>query len=142
LILEKVQYKQFTERGEHELEDLVNPIAAFLVPIFFVRMGTMVDLSTFGNVGVLGFAAVLTVAAIVGKQACSFVVWDRAINRIAIGLGMIPRGEVGLIFAGIGSKLALDGHPVISSSTYSAIIIMVIVTTLVTPPLLKFSLRK
>jgi Kef-type K+ transport system membrane component KefB len=142
LILEKVQYKQFTERGEHELEDLINPIAAFLVPIFFVRMGTLVDISTFGNVSILGFAGVVTLAAIIGKQACSLVVWDKAINKIAIGLGMIPRGEVGLIFAGIGSKLILDGHPVISNSTYSAIIIMVIVTTLVTPPLLKYSLRK
>jgi len=58
-------------------------------------------------------------------------------NRLAVGLGMIPRGEVGLIFAGIGAKLVYDGHQVVSSGTYSAVVVMVIVTTLVTPPLLK-----
>jgi Kef-type K+ transport system membrane component KefB len=61
---------------------------------------------------------------------------------MAIGLGMIPRGEVGLIFAGIGARLVLDGHPVIGAGTYSAVVIMVIVTTLVTPPLLKHVLLK
>jgi Kef-type K+ transport system membrane component KefB len=55
---------------------------------------------------------------------------------------MIPRGEVGLIFAGIGARLMLDGHPVISAGTYSAVVIMVIVTTLVTPPLLKHVMLK
>jgi Kef-type K+ transport system membrane component KefB len=58
-------------------------------------------------------------------------------NRLAVGLGMIPRGEVGLIFAGIGAKLVLNGHAVVSTSTYSAVVIMVIITTLVTPPALK-----
>jgi Kef-type K+ transport system membrane component KefB len=140
LILDRVQYQEFTERGEHALEELVSPIATFLVPIFFVRMGALVDLSTFGQVEILGFAAVLTLAAIVGKQLCTLAIWDRQTNRLAVGLGMIPRGEVGLIFAGIGSKLVLDGVPVISTATYSAIVIMVIITTLVTPPLLKYSL--
>ena len=55
---------------------------------------------------------------------------------------MIPRGEVGLIFAGIGAKLMLDGHPVVSSSTYSAVVIMVIITTLVTPPALKIAMLR
>jgi Kef-type K+ transport system membrane component KefB len=93
-------------------------------------------------VEILGFAAVLTLAAIVGKQLCTLAIWDRQTNRLAIGLGMIPRGEVGLIFAGIGSKLVLDGVPVISTATYSAVVIMVIITTLVTPPLLKYSLMR
>ena len=55
---------------------------------------------------------------------------------------MIPRGEVGLIFAGIGAKLMLEGEPVISVSTYSAVVIMVMVTTLVTPPALKMVMLK
>ena len=55
---------------------------------------------------------------------------------------MIPRGEVGLIFASIGAALTLGGSPVVSSSTYSAVVIMVILTTLVTPPLLKVSLAR
>jgi Kef-type K+ transport system membrane component KefB len=142
LILDKVQYQGFEDRGEHGIEELISPIAVFLVPIFFVRMGTLVDLTTFGQSSILGFAGAVTVAAIVGKQACSLAIWDTQTDRLAIGLGMIPRGEVGLIFAGMGAKLMLDGQPVVSASTYSAIIIMVVVTTLVTPPLLKWSLLR
>jgi len=142
LVLDKMQYQGFEERGGHNIEELISPIAVFLVPIFFVRMGTLVDLTTFGKIGILGFAGVLTLAAIVGKQACSLAIFDRVTNRLAIGLGMIPRGEVGLIFAGIGASLMLDGHAVVSPETYSAVIIMVIVTTLVTPSLLKWSLQR
>ena len=142
LILEEVHYKGFTDRGDRHIKELIEPIATFLVPIFFVRMGMLVDLTTFARVEILGFAAVMTFAAIIGKQVCSLAIFDKSINKIAIGLGMIPRGEVGLIFAGIGAKLMLDGQPVISTSTYSAVVIMVIVTTLVTPPALIFSLLK
>ncbi len=142
LILEEVHFKGFTDRGDRHIKELIEPIATFLVPIFFVRMGMLVDLTTFARVEILGFAAVLTFAAIIGKQVCSLAIFDKSINRIAIGLGMIPRGEVGLIFAGIGAKLMLEGQPVISTSTYSAVVIMVIITTLVTPPALIFSLLK
>ena len=142
LILDEIHYTRFREKGERDIKHLIEPISVFLVPIFFVRMGMMVDLTTFGRVEILGFAAVLTLAAIVSKQACSLAIFDRKTNRIAIGLGMIPRGEVGLIFAGIGAKLILDGQPIVSASVYSAIVIMVIITTLVTPPALKASLLR
>lgn len=142
LVLDEVHFKDFKQRGEHHIEELIQPIAVFLVPIFFVRMGMLVDLSTFARFEILGFAATLTVAAIIGKQVCALAVFDKSINRLAIGLGMIPRGEVGLIFAGIGAKLMLDGGPVISTETYSAVVIMVIVTTMVTPPLLAWSLTR
>lgn len=143
LIFDDLEYKRDDkERCEHHIEELIGPIAVFLVPIFFVRMGMLVDLSTFARVEILGFAAVLTLAAVVGKQACSLAIWDRYTNRMAIGLGMIPRGEVGLIFAGIGSKLMLHGESVISPSTYSAVVIMVMVTTLVTPPMLVWSMTR
>jgi len=102
----------------------------------------MVQLETFGQMEILFFAAVLTLAAIIGKQACSLAIFTKGINRMAIGLGMIPRGEVGLIFAGIGAKLVFDGEAVISASTFSAVVIMVIVTTLVTPPFLKTAMLK
>ncbi len=137
LILEDVHFQQFTEREAHGIEDLIAPISIFLVPIFFVRMGMLVDLSTFAQVEILGFAAVMTLAAIIGKQICSLAVFDKSINRLAIGLGMVPRGEVGLIVAGIGAELMLNGRPVITTSTYSAVVIMVILTTLITPPALK-----
>jgi Kef-type K+ transport system membrane component KefB len=120
------------------LEDLLQPISAFLVPIFFVYMGMNVDLSTFGNYQVIFFALVLTLVAIVSKQICSLAgVFEKKINSWVIGVGMIPRGEVGLIFAGIGAKLYVDGARVVSPDIYSAVIIMVMITTLVTPPILK-----
>jgi Kef-type K+ transport system membrane component KefB len=95
----------------------------------------------------MGFALVLTLAAIAGKQVCSLGVLERGVNRFAIGLGMIPRGEVGLIFAGIGATLMLPNasgvsEAVIRPATFGAVVIMVIATTLVTPPLLKWSLAR
>ena len=142
LILDEVQYRDFTDAGEHGIDELVAPIGTFLVPVFFVSMGMAVDLTTFAHVEILGFAAVMTLAAILGKQACGLAIFQRGIDRLSIGLGMIPRGEVGLIFAGIGAKMVLDGEPVISTSTYSAVVIMVIVTTLVTPPALKAAMLR
>ena len=142
LILDEVYYKDFTDRGEHHIQELIQPIGVFLIPIFFVHMGMKVDLATFGHTNILVFAGVMTLAAILGKQACSLAIFDKTINRIAIGLGMIPRGEVGLIFAAIGAKLMIGDERVIDTGTYSAVVIMVMVTTLVTPPLLKMSLLR
>jgi Kef-type K+ transport system membrane component KefB len=147
LILDEVHYKPKGGRKERDLHDLLQPVSAVLVPIFFVLMGLKVDLRLFTQVEMLGFAAVLTLAAIIGKQICSFGVLERGINRVVIGLGMIPRGEVGLIFAGIGATLMLPSangeiRPVISSAVFGAVVIMVIITTLVTPIALKWALGK
>ena len=142
LILDRVQYQDFTHKGEHFIDELIKPIGIFLVPIFFVRMGMMVELITFTHTAILAFAGVMTLAAIAGKQACALAIFDKTTNRLAVGLGMIPRGEVGLIFAGIGAKMMIGNERVIAPGTFSAVVIMVIVTTLVTPPLLKVSLLK
>lgn len=142
LILENAHYKDFVSKGEHELEHLIHPIAQFLVPIFFVLMGVRVDLKTFADPSVLGLAAALVVAAIIGKQVCGLGVMGKGFDRISIGFGMTPRGEVGLIFADIGSKLTLGGVSVISPPIFSAVVIMVIATTMVTPPALKWSLSR
>jgi len=138
LILEDVHFREMPERRKHSLEELLAPLTTFLTPIFFVRMGIMVDLSSFANVSILGFALFLTLAAIVGKQVCAFGILERGVDRVAVGLGMIPRGEVGLIFANEGSKLVLGGYPVIDPNVLSAVVIMVMITTLVTPPVLKW----
>jgi Kef-type K+ transport system membrane component KefB len=108
------------------------------VPIFFVTMGARVNLLDFAQVEILGFAACLTIAAIIGKQICGLGVLEQGLDRVAVGLGMIPRGEVGLIFASIGASLMLHGKPLIDSATYGAVVIMVVLTTLVTPPLIKW----
>jgi Kef-type K+ transport system membrane component KefB len=137
LILDPVHYRDFRDRGEHSLDEILRPVSQFLVPIFFVLMGVRVDLATVADASILGFALILSLAALVGKQACSLAVLEKGLNRLAVGVGMNPRGEVGLIFASIGAALTLRGEPVISQATYSAVVIMVILTTLVTPPALK-----
>ena len=142
LILESVHYRSFVDNGEHELEELVHPLAEFLVPVFFVLMGARTDLRSFAEPGVLGLAAALILAAIVGKQACALGVLGPGLNRLAVGVGMIPRGEVGLIFANIGLGLTLAGRPIISPSTFSAVVVMVIVTTMLTPPALKWAMER
>jgi Kef-type K+ transport system membrane component KefB len=147
LILDEVHYKPKGGRQERDLNDLLQPVSTVLVPIFFVLMGLKVDLRLFMRVEILGLAFALTLAAIVGKQICALGVVERGVNRLAVGLGMIPRGEVGLIFAGIGATLMLPSpsgvsEPVISSAIFGAVVIMVIITTLITPIALKWALGK
>lgn len=142
VILEEFHWRAFTERGEHQLEELVQPVATLLVPVFFVLMGMRVDLTAFGRPDVIALAALLTGAAIVGKQACSLGTLGHGVDRLSIGIGMIPRGEVGLIFAGIGTTLVVGGERVISPAVFSAVVIMVIVTTMATPPALKWSMSR
>jgi Kef-type K+ transport system membrane component KefB len=142
LILEDVHYKEFTDRGEHGLEELIAPISSFLAPVFFVVMGLRTDLAVFADLRVLGLAGALTVAAVLGKQVCSLGVVGKGVDRLSVGLGMIPRGEVGLIFANVGATLTLGGQPVVSHEEFSAVVVMVIVTTMFTPPALKWSLGR
>ena len=143
LILDDVHYRELKEKeGVHHLDDLIRPLTDMMVPIFFVVMGMNVDLRSFADLNVLGLAALLTAAAIIGKQACAFGVLDKGTNRLAVGLGMIPRGEVGLIFAAIGLSLKVGSEHVVDSASYSALVVMVMVTTMVTPPLLKWGLSR
>jgi Kef-type K+ transport system membrane component KefB len=142
LILDGVHYRDLGERTKHTIEELILPIAGFLVPVFFVLMGVRVDLSTFGQVEVLGFAAMLSLAAILGKMICAAGVLERGLDRTSVAVGMVPRGEVGLIFAGIGAQLVLHGQRVISPPVFAAVVVMVIVTTLITPPALKLTLAR
>ncbi len=143
LILDEVHYASLKEsHAEHSLDELVKPLIDLLVPIFFVVMGLHVDLRSFADPSVLGLAAVLSVVAILGKQVCALAVLDKSVDRLSVGLGMIPRGEVGLIFAAIGLQLHIGSEQIIDHNTYSALVVMVIVTTLVTPPLLKWGMNR
>jgi len=147
LILDEVHYRPTGGRAERDLHDLLQPVSTMLVPIFFVVMGLKVDLRLFARLDILSFAVVLTIAAIAGKQVCGLAVLERGIDRVTVGLGMIPRGEVGLIFAGIGATLMLPTaagmtEPVVNAATFGAVVIMVIITTMVTPPSLKWSLGR
>ena len=142
LILEAGHFREFTARGERSLDELVRPISDFLVPVFFVLMGLRTDLLAFTSPGVLGLAAAITLAAVLGKQVCSFGVLTPGVHRLTVGLGMVPRGEVGLIFASVGASLTMNGRAIISDELFSAIVVMVVVTTMLTPPALKWSFAR
>jgi len=141
LVLEDVHFGGLVERGERPLHETLEPLIALFVPVFFVRMGMLVDVRWFASASAFGFAALLTLAAILGKLACAVAV-PRGVSGLTVGLGMMPRGEVGLIFAGIGAQLVLDGRPIVDAGTYAAAVFMVVATTLVTPPLLSWALRR
>jgi Kef-type K+ transport system membrane component KefB len=140
LVLEGVPFDRLLPDGER-LEDLLLPLSTLLVPIFFVRMGLQVDLPQLAN-GSLALALALTAAAVAGKQACALAVVTRDADRLAVGLGMIPRGEVGLIFAAMGLSLRVNGAPVLGPGEFAAVVAMVMLTTLATPPLLRWRLGR
>ena len=125
------------KKDDYRIDASIAPVSTIFVPVFFVYMGLRVDLAAFATRDLFVFAALLSVAAIISKQACSLGVFRPGLNRWAIGVGMIPRGEVGLIFAGIGHTVLVAGAPVLGAQTFSAVVAMVMVTTLVTPPFLK-----
>ena len=138
LVIDRAITLHFGDRAPNRrIDNAIRPIGAVFVPVFFVYMGLRVDLYSFAFAEVLVFAAVLTLVAIVSKQVCSLGVLEKGVNRWAIGVGMIPRGEVGLIFAGVGSSVMVAGVPVFSPEIFSAIVAMVMLTTLAAPPLLK-----
>ncbi|MDE2237927.1 MAG: cation:proton antiporter, partial [Elusimicrobia bacterium] len=114
-------------------------LADVFVPVFFVMVGARVRLSAYnplvpGNYPMLGLAAGLIVIAIAGKLASGLAVWRKGVNRLGIGVGMVPRGEVGLIFAQIGLAAGVLNDPL-----YAAVVAMVVATTFVAPPLLRRS---
>jgi Kef-type K+ transport system membrane component KefB len=124
----------------NELDELVKPVADLLVPIFFVTVGARADLGVLNpaipeNRAGLTIAIFLILVAIVGKLITGWAVFGQPkINRWAIGVGMIPRGEVGLVFAGIGAASGAIDKPL-----EVAIILMVIVTTFLAPPFLRIA---
>jgi Kef-type K+ transport system membrane component KefB len=118
---------------EETLAELLHPLSTLFVPLFFVLMGIQVDVASLLSAEVLGLGLVLVVAAVAGKLACAAGVTTPGIGRLAVAVGMVPRGEVGLIFAGIGATLTIGGEPLLSQGLYSALVLMVVVTTLVTP---------
>ncbi|MEO0488026.1 MAG: cation:proton antiporter [Cyanobacteria bacterium J06659_2] len=129
-----------TELRQQLLEHF-EPIVGVLAPIFFIIVGAKTDLSVLNpanpeSVTGLWMAAFLIVIAVIGKVAASYLI-PRAceLNRLAIGIGMVPRGEVGLVFVGIGSSISI-----MSEALTAAIVLMVVVTTLLTPLLLRWTL--
>ena len=125
------------KHSDRHVASLLEPIAYLTVPIFFVLTGMQVDLATLGNANVVVAAAGITFIAFTGKIVSGLVMWRSGIKSVAVvGFGMIPRGEVGLIFATIGKAIG-----VVSEEVFSIVIIMVMVSTLATPVILGFLLK-
>lgn len=120
---------------DHHHEHLLEPLGHFLVPVFFVHTGMQVNLAALADPSVLLVALGVSAAAIAGKVVSGLAAGR--VNRWVVGWGMVPRGEVGLIFAAIGKQLG-----VVDERLFSVIVAMVIVTTLVTPPILAALLRR
>ncbi len=141
LVLEDAHYRDFTARGELGLDRLVAPLGELFVPVFFVLMGMRTDVAAFAMPGVPLLAVALTAVAVLGKVVAG-VGAGRGIDKLTVGLGMIPRGEVGLIFASVGQGLHINGKPVISAQAYGAVLAMVVASTLLTPPLLRWRVAR
>ncbi len=143
LALDEVHYRplQARDRESRDVPTLLEPLTTLFVPVFFVLLGMRVELAAFGTPATLGFAAVLAAVAVVAKLACAGGVLEPRADRLIVALGMVPRGEVVVIFASIGSQLQVGGVPVLAPAQFSAVVLTVAVTTLVTPPLLAWRLR-
>ena len=128
-----------TDRREH-IDERIKPVADLLVPIFFVTVGMKVQpamLNPFADNAQFGFALLLTALAVASKLVAGAVVYRPGVRRWPVGVGMVPRGEVGLIFAGAGL-----GAGVIAEDLYSALVGVVMLTTFVAPPWLKALYRQ
>jgi Kef-type K+ transport system membrane component KefB len=123
---------------QHErIAEGLNPLGHIFIPVFFASIGINADLEAMFQPSVLALASVLTVVAIIGKLVAGLGIGRSGGDKLLIGIGMMPRGEVGLIFASIGlSKGVLDDE------LYGALLLMVLVTTLITPPLIRLKLAK
>ena len=118
-------------------------MSSFLVPVFFVLMGMRVNLGALANPGALATAGGLLAAAVLGKLACGgALLGARDVSRLAIVAGMMPRGEVTLIYANLGQSTHIAGRPLLDPAPYSALVLVIVATTLATPPALKHALRR
>jgi len=123
---------------EQSVESIHASLEGILAPIFFVLIGLQMDITTFGNVRMLLAGLVLTAAAVAGKLWCSLGVrGGGGADRLIVGIGMLPRVEVALIIASIGKSFG-----VFDDALYSVIVIVVLLTILITPPLLKWSIER
>jgi len=120
------------------VHDLAHGVTELLVPFFLAGIGLYLDLSVFGNASLLALSAVILMAAVVSKfVGCGLGAWRLGrTDAIRVGVGMIPRGEVGLVVAQIGQRMGI-----ISGHIYGVVVVMAFVTTLVAPPLLAVAFR-
>lgn len=132
LLLDDVDFRVGDALQKHRLEELVKPISDIMLTIFFVGIGAQVELQSLLDPKILVLIVSLTLVAIFSKGVAGYMVRGPGFDRLGIGFGMIPRGEVGLVFAAFAF-----GHQVFDAQMYSALVLVVLLTTLVGPILLK-----
>jgi Na+:H+ antiporter len=140
LILEPEHSRFFFEQEEeYSLEHLLTPLSTVFVPIFFLHIGMQVDLTALISGRALLIGGLISAAAVLGKMVCAAGVFlgKGEADPWSVAIGMVPRGEVGLIFASLGMGLEVGGAPLLNPTLYAAIILMVFVTTAMTPPFLE-----
>jgi Kef-type K+ transport system membrane component KefB len=121
--------------ADKHLEEMLEPVGHLLVPVFFVVAGMQVQIEHLADPKILVLSVALTVAAVAGKLVSGLVAGN--VDRWLVGWGMVPRGEVGLIFAFVGKSVG-----VVTDELFSVIVLMVMFTTLITPPILGRLLRR
>jgi Kef-type K+ transport system membrane component KefB len=132
LILEPAHVRLLEEREQHSLEELVHPLVATLAPLFFVLTGARVDPMALFTPSTLLFAALLAVLGLAGKYASGYVAGG-GLRAAVIGWGMVPRGEVGLIFVAVGASLQVGGRPLLSPEVQAGIVGAILLTTILGP---------
>lgn len=126
-------------RQQAALHDRIRTLGDIFVPIFFVYVGLQVDLRGIGAnaLPMLLAGLALIVAGILGKIVAGLAVVEKSTSKLAVGIGMVPRGEVGLIFALVGVTTIIDGEPLIAGWQYTALLLAIAITTFITPIWLK-----
>ena len=122
----------------HRVHDLTSGVTELLVPFFLVSIGLHFDMGVFGSARTLELAVVVLIAAVISKMVgCGIGSLGLGLKDAArVGVGMIPRGEVGMVVAQIGM-----GFGIIKPSIYSVVVFMSLATTIVAPPLLRIAYR-
>lgn len=141
LILEPAHIKHLEEKELHSLEDLLHPLVVSLSPLFFVLMGAKVDPSALISPGAMLLAVVLAVLGTLGKFAAGYG-GGKGMRPSVIGWGMVPRGEVGLIFVAAGSHLSLGGQPLLNPQVQAGIVGAILLTTIAGPIGLGWALKR
>jgi Kef-type K+ transport system membrane component KefB len=128
--------KTFHHYEEKEVEDLIEPLARLMVPIFFITIGMKVDITLLMNVWTILIALAIFAVAIIARMSAALAA-GKGVNRTMIGVALIPSGEVGLVYAGLGRELG-----VINDEIFAIIITVMVLSTLLAPIVLNALLRR
>lgn len=133
--------EEYEERMKRKLLHGLERFSDLFTSVFFVGIGAMIDISILFNSGTWMLGLAITVAAVIGKLISGVLIRDREVDRAGIGLGMIPRGEVGTVFLDVGSKSMHGGQAVLAGTVFGALMLMIMLTTLLGPLLFSSRLR-